>query len=88
MAKLNAFVEKNQYQTINFLHNNAYETENFIICGSRGWYTDDRTAPIRGADATKIVAREVQRISISLSAGQKLKEAAKARGEEKELLVF
>ena len=88
MAKLDAFIAKNEYRTIRFLHNNAYETENFIICGSRGWYTDDRTAPIRGADAAKIVAREVQRISVSLSAGQKLQDAAKARGEEKELLAF
>lgn len=88
MAKLDAFVAKNEYRTIRFLHNNAYETENFIICGSRGWYTDDRTAPIRGADAAKIVAREVQRISVSLSAGKKLQEAAEARGEKKELLAF
>ena len=36
MAKLNAFIEKNGYKTIRFLHNNSYETEDFIICGSRG----------------------------------------------------
>lgn len=88
MAKLNAFIEKNGYKTIRFLHNNAYETENFVICGSRGWYTDDKTAPIRGADAAKIVAREVQRISMSLTEGLKLQEAARARGEEKEVLAF
>lgn len=88
MAKLNAFIERNGYKTIRFLHNNSYETENFIICGSRGWYTDDRTAPIRGADAAKIVAREVQRLSLSLTEGLKLQEAARARGEEKEILAF
>ncbi|MBR6745542.1 MAG: metallophosphoesterase [Clostridia bacterium] len=88
MAKLNVFIEKNGYKTIRFLHNNAYEAEDFIICGSRGWYTDDRTAPIRGADAAKIVAREVQRVSMSLTAGLRLQEEARARGEEKELLAF
>ncbi len=89
LSKLTKFVEENGYQTIRFLHNNSYEVENFIICGSRGWYTDDRTSPsMRGADATKIVAREVQRISMSLDAGRKLQEAARERGEEKELLCF
>jgi predicted phosphohydrolase len=62
--------------------------EDFIVCGSRGWYTDNRTAPIRGADAAKIVAREVQRLSISLTEGLGLQEAARARGEEKEVLAF
>ena len=88
MAKLDAFIAANEYKTIQFLHNNAYETEDFIICGSRGWYTDDKTAPIRGADAAKIVAREVQRISVSLTAGTKLRDAARERGEEKEILCF
>ncbi len=89
LAKLDRFVAENHYQTIRFLHNNAYEVENFIICGSRGWYTDDRTSvSMRGADAAKIVAREVQRINISLEAGKKLQEEAKQRGEEKEILTF
>ncbi len=88
-AKLDRFLEENGYKTIRFLHNNAYEVENFIICGSRGWYTDERTAPsMRGADAAKIVAREVARVGISLDAGVKLQEAARERGEEKEILSF
>lgn len=88
MAKLDAFVAENDYKTIRFLHNNAYETDDFILCGSRGWYTDDKTPPIRGADAAKIVAREVIRLSTSLSAGKALQEAARSRGKEKEILAF
>ncbi len=89
LSKLEKFVKENGYQTIRFLHNNAYEVENFIICGSRGWYTDDRTSvSMRGADAPKIVAREVQRINISLDAGKKLQQAAEERGEKKEILAF
>lgn len=88
MSKLNRFVMQNHYQTIRFLHNNAYETEDFIICGSRGWYTDDKTPPIKGADAAKIVSREVQRLGMSLSCGQTLREAAAQRGEDKEILAF
>lgn len=88
MAKLDAFVKENKYQTIRFLHNNAYETEDFILCGSRGWYTDDKNAPVRGADAKKIVAREAARVATSLDAGIKLRDAARERGEEKEVLAF
>ena len=51
--KLDAFVEANGYQTISFLHNNAYETDEFILCGSRGWYTDDKNVTVRGADAER-----------------------------------
>jgi predicted phosphohydrolase len=87
MAKLDAFLAANEYKTIRFLHNNAYETEDFILCGSRGWYTDDKNAP-RGADAAKIVAREAQRIAMSLNAGVKLQEAARENGKEKEILAF
>ena len=89
LAKLNRFVEQQNYKTIRFLHNNAYEVENFIICGSRGWYTDERGGvAVRGADATKIVAREVQRVAMSLDAGKKLQTEAFSRGEEKEILAF
>jgi predicted phosphohydrolase len=87
MAKLDAFLAANEYKTIRFLHNNVYETEDFILCGSRGWYTDDKNAP-RGADAAKIVAREAQRIAMSLNAGVKLQEAARENGKEKEILAF
>ncbi len=89
MAKLDAFVEKNEYKTIRFLHNNAYACEDFIICGSRGWYNDDKNKPIRGADSEKIVAREVMRIGISLDAGKKLaRELFEQDGKEREVLAF
>lgn len=88
MSKLEDFIRQNGYRTIRFLHNNAYETDEFIICGSRGWYTDDKTPPIRGADASKIIAREVQRLGMSLACGTALRDAARERGEEKEILAF
>jgi predicted phosphohydrolase len=36
MAKLSAFIEKNEYKTITFMHNNAFVCEDFIICGCAG----------------------------------------------------
>jgi predicted phosphohydrolase len=69
---------------IQFLHNNAYSVENYIIAGSRGWYIDEnnKNAP-DAADFDKIVAREVIRLEISL------KEAVKLRGDtDREIIVF
>lgn len=89
MAKLDAFVEQNGYKTIRFLHNNAYACEDFIICGSRGWYNDDKNKPLRGADSEKIVAREVVRIGMSLDAGHKLrKKLLEEDGKDREVLAF
>lgn len=66
--------------TIKILHNNAFEREGAVICGSRGWYIDEKGAP-READYQKIVAREAARLRLSLDAGNLL-------GEEKRKLVF
>ena len=83
MTKLDAFMEKEGYKTIRFLHNNAFEVEDFIICGSRGWYSDGRATPIRGADSKKIIAREVERIKHSVACGRALDPNG-----EKEMLMF
>ena len=37
-SKMTCFLEKNGFDSIKILSNNAYEAENFIICGSRGWF--------------------------------------------------
>lgn len=84
MSKLNSFVSERGYKTISFLHNNAYIVDDFIICGSRGWYTDDKDTPIRGADSAKIIAREVERIKHSVECGR----ALSCDGRERELLMF
>lgn len=83
MAKLEAFMEKEGYKTISFLHNNAFDAEGFIICGSRGWYSDGKATPIRGADSKKIIAREVERIKHSVAFGRTLDPEGK-----KEVLMF
>lgn len=86
--KLDAFIEANGYKTVTFLQNDAAETENFIICGSRGWYTEEREALVRGGDNHKIIAREVMRLKMSVDAAKKLQTEAKERGKEKEILAF
>lgn len=84
-AKLDAFVAERGYKTISFLHNNAYIVDDFIICGSRGWYSEDKPKLLRGADSAKIIAREVERIKHSVECGRALSEKD---GRERELLMF
>lgn len=84
-AKLDAFIAERGYKTINFLHNNAYIVDDFIICGSRGWYSEDKPKLLRGADSAKIIAREVERIKHSVACGHALSDKD---GRERELLMF
>ena len=86
MKKHGEFFAKNEIKTISFLFNNAYETEDFIIAGTRGWYYDEdaQNAP-DNTDFEKLTNRETQRLKISLEAAKKLKDEA---GGDKEIVVF
>ena len=85
MQKHRALFEANGITTIDFLFNNAQETEDFIIAGTRGWYYDEdnKNAP-DNADFKKLVNREELRLRTSLSAARVLQE----RSPEKEIIVF
>ena len=85
-TKAYAFFEKNGYHSIRLLHNNAFAVENFLICGSRGWFSDENVGTIpQGTDYHKIVSREAIRLRISLTEAQKMN----SEGEEpREKLVF
>lgn len=62
LSKLNAFLEENNFSTITFLHNTCYETENEVICSSKGYdYTVEE----------KLRKREVLRLEMSLKEGVK-----------------
>ena len=85
-AKTHAFFEKNGYHTIRLLHNNAFAVEDFIICGSRGWFSDENIGNIpQGTDYRKIVSREAIRLRLSLCEAVKLDEE---NGTVREKLVF
>ncbi len=73
IAKMNVFFQKHNISTINFLHNNAYQIENMIICGTRGWYNDEKSAP-KETDYDKIIKREVCRLELSIKEGLKYPE--------------
>lgn len=71
MKKMTQFCAENGFD-FEFLRNNAYKCGDIVICGSRGWYTDEREIPETTADSAKIVARETARLKASLEAGAKL----------------
>ena len=85
MRKHEAFFEKHGIASISFLFNNAHETDEYIIAGTRGWYNDEDAANAPdNADFVKLTNRENLRLKASLDAAKKLQEAA----PEKEIIVF
>ncbi len=90
LTKLNKLCREHALDSLSFLYNNAYIAEDFVICGSRGWYTDETNRKIpEEADYHKIVAREAIRLEISLAEAKRLREEAmKTDGIEREILAF
>ena len=72
LNKMNQFLEENEIKNVKFLHNNCYEVENFIICGTRYWSYDEDTE-----DNEKVFNREIGRAKISLEAAKKLSDEKK-----------
>ena len=85
LTKINNFFASNEIKTISLLQNNAFETDDFILCGSRGWYQDEANDKSKNDnDYEKIVAREAIRLQMSLDEAKKIKEAS----PEKEIIAF
>lgn len=81
-TKVLRMFEESGFTTLKLLRNNALETDEHILCGTRGWYMDEKNSP-SDADFDKIVAREAIRLEMSLSQGA---EMSKYSG--KEMIVF
>ena len=72
--KMNDFLEENGFQTIKFIHNNAYTVGDFSICATRGWFFD-----CTDENDKKVLNREIGRLRASIKDGIK---------EGKEPIVF
>ncbi len=83
-SKMNKMFEEQELSTIQLLSNNALEVENYIVAGSRGWFTD-RTMQTASqtVDYQKIINREVIRLKMSLDQAKKLQSES-----GKEILTF
>ena len=76
VSKMKKHLEDNGITTIDFLHNNAFELEDYIVCGTRGWYMDEKQQNTANeTDFDKIVSREAQRLDLALAAALPLREA-------------
>lgn len=62
-AKMNKFIERNNFTTLHILHNNAYDFDGFSVCGSRGWFFDSQEE-----HDGKVLSREVGRLQLSIDA--------------------
>lgn len=81
VTKLKKFFEQNKFNTIEILHNNAIELDNYILCGTRGWgKTENNDKKLD----KKIIAREEIRLKLSLDNAVKLNESLKIK---KDILV-
>ena len=74
MAKMTAALDDAGITSIRFLYNNAYEIEDYIVCGSRGWYVEEKYQNTKDeVDYQKIVDREAARLELSFKAGEALR---------------
>lgn len=65
VKKMNEFLDLNNFKSISFLYNNAYEFDGFSVCGSRGWLLDSDEQ-----QDEKVLRREVLRLEISLDSAK------------------
>ena len=65
VKKVNEFFEENSINSVKLLFNNAIKVDNFVICGTRGWFYDQ-------SEDDKIRKREVGRLLMSFEAAEKL----------------
>ena len=76
LTSMRNYLKKNNIENIDFVYNNAYEFENCIIAGTRGWNQTDEN------EDKKLVKREAIRLELSIQDG------IKKYGEKKEIIAF
>lgn len=86
VKKNEEFFAANGIGSISLLHNNAYIYEDKLICGSRGWWNDEKLSP-KNTDYEKLTAREAGRIRMSIEYGRNLWSQS-GRTDEPEILMF
>lgn len=62
--KMNTFFEENGFKNIYLLHNNCYFYEDVAICGTRGWFYEEKASD----QNAKVYNREMIRLETSLKA--------------------
>lgn len=75
VKKMNEFIKNNKFNNIEFLYNNSYFFDNYIICGTRGWNISN------DEEDKRLFERELSRLELSLNDG------IQKYGKEKEIIV-
>ena len=70
MKKMTEFFDANGFDSLHILHNNCYAYEGFGICGTRGWVNVPGEADAQENNDAKVLAREEQRLRVSLQAAK------------------
>ncbi len=65
ITSMKKYLQENNFENIDFLHNNSFEYEDYIICGTRGWTNIDTE------EDRKVLRRERLRLQLSLEDGIK-----------------
>ncbi|MBQ7623972.1 MAG: metallophosphoesterase [Clostridia bacterium] len=78
VKKMKSFFYENDISTVDFLHNNYYDYEGRMLCGTRGWMYDNDDPATHDA---KIFRRELMRLEFSLR-------SAREHDAEKEIIAF
>ncbi len=89
-TKMNAFFAEQGIHSIRILYNNAYVVENHILCGTRGWFLDEKQQVAVGTvDYNRIINREVIRLRLSLDEAVRLQRLSYAQdGIQRPISVF
>lgn len=72
VTKVSKFFKENNFDTLEILRNNAFETDKYIICGTRGWGKTENSD--KELDK-KIIAREEIRLRLSLEEAFKINQS-------------
>ena len=75
VSSMRKFLKDNNFSNIDFIYNNSYMYNNYIIVGTRGWSATEE------GDTEKMIKREVARLELSFADG------IKNYGEDKEFIV-
>lgn len=67
-TKFNKFCDENGFSDMFLLNNNAYIYEDLAICGTRGWFFEEKRS---GEHDEKVFRRELIRLEASLKAAEK-----------------
>ena len=81
ITKMRAFLQEKNFQDIDFIYNEGYVFENYIIAGTRGWNLEEE------AHDEKILNRELGRLEASIQRGIKKAEQLE-ENKEVEIIVF